>query len=243
MTVTREFLSNFTKIKRTPMLLLHLLTPIVITALFLLYYGSAGYRIIPDVRSFFLLLQIGCPIFASMAVSIFIHLDRNINGLQNALGLVESRKCVYLGKLFFLLFLSAVNVILYEVCFYIGVNWFLNSSIIHFDFYLAVFCIFLFCSLFLYLLHMAAAFRFGSSVSVLLGVSGTILAGIFENPMGDKIWTAIPWEWGVRFLKECMNVSGIPVFFEVVLPIIITLAILVLTTLWFDRWEGKVTQE
>ena len=138
---------------------------------------------------------------------------------------------------------SAVNVILYEVCFYIGVNWFLNSSIIHFDFYLAVFCIFLFCNLFLYLLHMAVAFRFGSSVSVLLGVSGTILAGIFENPMGDKIWTAIPWEWGVRFLKECMNVSGIPVFFEVVLPIIITLAILVLTTLWFDRWEGKVTQE
>ena len=90
---------------------------------------------------------------------------------------------------------------------------------------------------------MTAAFRFGSSVSVVLGVNGTSLAGIFENPMGDKIWTAIPWEWGVRFLKECMNVSGIPVFFEVVLPIIITLAVLVLTTLWFDRWEGKVTQE
>ena len=243
MTVTREFLSNFTKIKRTPMLLLHLLTPIVITALFLLYYGSAGYRIIPDVRSFFLLLQIGCPIFASMAVSIFIHLDRNINGLQNALGLVESRKCVYLGKLFFLLFLSAVNVILYEVCFYIGVNWFLNSSIIHFDFYLAVFCIFLFCNLFLYLLHMAAAFRFGSSVSVLLGVSGTILAGIFENPMGDKIWTAIPWEWGVRFFKRMYECIRHTRFFRGGFAYHYNFSGLVLTTLWFDRWEGKVTQE
>lgn len=124
MTIIREFLSNFTKIKRTPIILLHLLLPIVITALFLVYYAYAGYHIIPDVRLFFVILQICYPIFVSIVVPIFIHLDRNINNIQNALGLVESRRSVYLGKLFFLLFLSAISMIIYGLCFYIGVDFF-----------------------------------------------------------------------------------------------------------------------
>lgn len=104
MTIIREFLSNFTKIRRTPVVLLHLLLPVVVTTLFLVYYASAGYHIISDARLFFVVLQICYPIFVSIAAPILINLDRNINGIQNALGLVKSRRSVYLGKLFFLLF-------------------------------------------------------------------------------------------------------------------------------------------
>ena len=241
--IIREFISNFTKIKRTPFIFLHLSLPIVITTLFLVYYAIAGYRIIPDVRSYFILLQIGYPIFLSIAVPVFIHLDKNINGVQNSLGLVESRSSVYLGKLFFLLFFSAISMILYEVCFYIGVNMFMDISITSFSTYAAIFCIFLFNSLFIYLLHIPAAFRFGSSISVLLGISGTILAGLFENPIGDKIWAVIPWEWGVRLLKNYFCFSNTPVFPGIIAMAIMTLTILVLSILWFNRWEGKVLQE
>jgi ABC-2 type transport system permease protein len=243
MTIMREFLSNFTKIKRTPIILLHLLPPIVVTILFLVYYASGGYHIIPDVRLFFVILQICYPIFVSIVVPILINLDKNINGIQNALGLVESRRNVYLGKLIFLLFLSSISMILYEVCFYAGVNFFLDISIANFDLYIAIFCIFLFSNLFLYFLHVPIAFRFGSSISVLSGISGTILAGYFENAIGDKIWPIIPWECGVRFLKNYFDFSRETIPSGIISLSIISLIVLVLSLLWFSRWEGKVIQE
>jgi lantibiotic protection ABC transporter MutG family permease subunit len=175
MTIIREFFSNFTKIKRTPIILLHLLPPIVITTLFLVYYATGGYHTISDLRLFFIILQICYPIFVSIVVPILINLDRNINNLQNALGLVESRKSVYLGKLLFLLFLSAMSMIICELCFFVGVNLFLNIRIMHLSSYLAIFYIFLISNLFLYFLHVPIAFKFGSSISVLSGIFGTIL--------------------------------------------------------------------
>lgn len=243
MTIIREFLSNFTKIKRTPIVLLHLLLPVVLTTLFFVYCDFAGYRIISDVRWFFILLQIGYPIFVSIVVPVFVHLDRNINEIQNALGLVASRKGVYLGKLFFLLFFSAMSMVLYELCFYIGTNLFLGISITQLGFYFSIFYICLFSSLFLYLFHIWIAFRFGSSISVLIGIAGTIFAGYFENAIGDKIWIVIPWEWGIRFLKSYFGLSGTPICYGIVFFVVMNSIVLILSILWFSRWEGKVTQE
>ena len=240
MTIIREFFSNFTKIKRTPIFLLHLLPPIVVTTLFLVYYATGGYHLIADVRLFFVILQICYPIFVSIVVPIFINLDRNN---KNALGLVASRSSVYLGKLLFLLFLFTINMILYELCFYVGVNFFLTIDTAPVGSYFFLFQLFLLSNLFLYLLHIPIAFRFGSSISVLLGISGTILAGYFENAIGDKIWPIIPWEWGVRFLENYFVVSSTPVFPGIIALIMMTSMVLILSLLWFSRWEGNVIQE
>lgn len=243
MTMIREFLANFTKIKRTHLLLLHILPPIVITTLFFIYYASAGYRIIPDVRWFFILLQMIYPLFVSIVVPILIQLDRRINHRHNALGLVESRSGVYLGKLGFLLFLGALGMILYELCFYVGVRFVLGFDLMPIGSYLVLFMLMFFSNGFVYLLHIPIAFRFGASLSVLLGISGTIFAGFFENAIGDVIWPFIPWEWGVRFMKHYFSFSH-----ELVVPGIVSLIIgaslvLAVSLRWFGRWEGKVIQE
>lgn len=243
MTILREFSSNFIKLKRTPLLLLHLLTPIVITFLFLYYYTIAGYRIINDVRVFFIILQMCYPIFIGISVSAFTQLERNIKGIQNTLGLVESRISMYLGKLLFMLFLSAINFILYEISFYIGVNLFFGSNVFSFNLYIGIFLILLLSNLFIYLLHLSVAFRFGSTVSVLLGIAGTILAGYFQTAIGDKIWPIIPWEFGIRFLENYFNFSNSPIISGIISMIILTSIILILSILWFNRWEGKITQE
>lgn len=108
---------------------------------------------------------------------------------------------------------------------------------------LVIFGVFLFSNLFLYLLHILIAFRFGSSLSVLTGISGTILAGYFENAIGDKIWPFIPWEWGVRFLENYFNFSNVPVFPGIIALMIMTSFILIVSLLWFSHWEGNVIQE
>ncbi|WP_195421324.1 lantibiotic immunity ABC transporter MutG family permease subunit [Faecalicatena contorta] len=243
MMIIREFLSNFIKIRRTPVLLLHTVLPVVVTALFLAYYAFAGYHIIPDERLFFVILQICYPIFVSIAVPMLIQLDKNVKGIQNALGLVESRRSVFLGKLFFLLFLSAISMILYELCFFVGANCFMESRRTHFNSYLVIFFVFLISNLFLYILHILLAFRFGSSISVQAGICGTISAGFFENAIGDKIWPFIPWEWGVRFLENYFDFSSVPVFPGIISLLLMSPAVLVLSILWFCRWEGKVLQE
>jgi lantibiotic transport system permease protein len=243
MTITRAFLSNFTKIKRTPIWLLHLLLPVVAATLYLLYYASAGYHIISDVRLFFVLVQMCYPIFVGIVVPIFINLDRNINNIQNALGIVPSRSSMYLGKLGFLLFLAAINIIMFELCFYVGANWFLGLSLTNFGEYFVIFCICLCSSLFLIFLHVPIAFKFGPSISVLAGIFGTIFAGYFENAIGNQIWPFIPWEWGVRFLENYFGYSKSTVFPGILSLIIVTSMVLVLSMLWFRRWEGKVTHE
>lgn len=243
MTIVREFVSNFTKIKRTPIVLLNILTPIVITASYFAYYVSGGYHIISDVRIFFIFLQICYPIYVSIVVPILIGLDRNISSIQNTLGLVESRISVFFGKVIFLIFLSAINIILFELCFYIGVNLIPGISIPHQSSYFIIFLIFVSGNLFIYILHVPVAFKFGSSISVLLGISGTILAGYFENAIGDKIWPLIPWEWNVRFLKSYFESSSEQIFTGIISLIIITSIALVLSLLWINKWEGKVIQE
>lgn len=243
MIILREFSSNFIKLKRTSLLLLHLLTPIVITFLFLYYYTISGYHIITDVRVFFIILQMCYPIFIGISVSAFTQLERNINAIQNTLGLVESRISIYLGKLLFMLFLSAINLILYELCFYIGTNLFLDMNIFSLNLYVDIFLIFLLSNLFIYSLHLSIAFRFGSTVSVLLGIAGTILAGYFQTDIGDKIWPIIPWECGIRFLENYLNFSNSPIIFGIASMIILTSIILILSILWFNRWEGKIIQE
>lgn len=243
MTILREFSSNFIKLKRTPLILLHLLTPIVITFLFLYYYTSAGYRIINDVRVFFIILQICYPIFIGISVSAFTQLEINIKGIQNTLGLVESRISIYLGKLLFMIFLSAINFIIYEICFYIGVNLFLGRNVFSLNSYIGIFLIFIVSNLVIYSLHLSVAFRFGSTVTVLLGISGTILAGYFQTDIGDKIWPIIPWECGIRFLENYFNFSDSPIIYGIISMIILTCIIIVLSILWFNRWEGKITQE
>lgn len=79
------------------------------------------------------------PCFAGITVPVLINLDRNISNIQNSLGLTETRKGVYLGKLFFLMFLSALSMILYELCFYMGVRFFLGISIMDYASYLVIF--------------------------------------------------------------------------------------------------------
>jgi ABC-2 type transport system permease protein len=243
MTLVREFLANFTKIKRTGLFILHILPPVVGATLFFLYYAYAGYRIIPDVRWFFILLQIVYPLFVSIVVPIFVQLDRRINHRHNALGLVESRSGVYLGKLCFLLFLAAFGMMVYELCFAVAAHWVLGFDPMPVGSYFVLFFVLFVSNAFVYLLHMPIAFRFGSSLSVLLGISGTIFAGFFENAIGDAIWPFIPWEWGVRFMKHYFGFSHEVVFPGMVSLIIGAALALAVSLRWFSRWEGKVIQE
>lgn len=239
MTIIKGCFSDFIKIRRTMLLPLYVLFPAIVSVLFLVYYGRAGYRTIQDARLFFLLLQICYPVFVGIAVPILTNLDTGIHGIQNVLGLAASRKSIYLGKLVFLLFLSAIDMVLYEVCFYVGIQWLLGAFAADFKFYITVFYISMISRLFIYVFHLYIAFRYGSCISVLAGIFGTILAGLLENPIGDRIWEAIPWEWGIRLLKTYFGLLHDSVLGGVVVLSLLTAIVLSLSILWFDRWEGK----
>lgn len=249
MLMAREFFSDFMKSKRTPMVPLHVCLPLAVSLLFWSYYTLAGWRIIPDPRWFFVLLEISWPAFAGIAVPIFLQPEQRNGREQKLLGLAESRIGTYLGKLCFLLFFSAVSMIIYVGCFLVwawiypkqGIGY--EGSAMDVSFCLKILGICLSHSLFFYVLHLPVTLRFGSGVSVLLGMGGTILAGLLENPICDKIWIFLPWEWGVRFFKSYFGFSREPVFLGSIVMIMITLAVLSLSLYWFAKWEGKTVQE
>lgn len=243
MTAVREFCSDFIKIKRTAFLLLHLLLPGTASALFLLYYGAAGYGIIPDSRWLFLLLELAWPLFAGLSTAVLIRLEQDAGGVESSLGLTKSRVGVYLGKWGFLLFFSAVSLFVCFVCYLAGA-WILPEKIgVGGGSLPGAFAICLSYSLFLGGLHMWAAMRFGTGISVLLGMAGTILAGIYENPVGDQIWPLVPWAWGIRLLKHHFGFSHSSGRMGIASLAAGTLALLGLSLLWFSRWEGRNSGE
>lgn len=242
MTAAREFLSDFIKLRRTPVLWLYLLPPLAAAPLFLAYYAHGGCRLIPDARAFFLLLCICLPAFSGIAVPAALSPDLGDGKTAKLLGFPGSRAGIYLGKLYFLLFLSAAAVVLYIVCFSAAAGYFAGAKVQRLP-HAEVFCILLCQNLFLCLLHLPVTLRFGASVSVLTGFSGTIVAGLFENPIGDGVWMLLPWEWGVRLLKSCLGYSDAPALSGILLIILIMLSALALSLLWFCRWEGRAPQE
>ncbi|WP_343213135.1 lantibiotic immunity ABC transporter MutG family permease subunit [Fusibacter paucivorans] len=237
------FVADFIKMKRTPVAWLQLLVPVVLTALYFIYYSFAGYHIIQNVWLFFVIIQIGYPIGASILVPILIGLERRMPNVQNALGVVPSRHSVYFGKLCFLLCLSAASILVFEMGFYIGVNHFLGLHDTKIQPYLIVFVIMMISNIFLYSCLMTIAFRFGTSIVMILGIAGTVLAGYFETPIGNHLWQFMPWEWGVRLLENYFEISVTPVLPGIIVMIVMTFAMLAFSIYWFSRWEGRVADE
>lgn len=96
MTIIREFLSNFTKVKRTPIILLHLLSPIVINniifSLLRLLRISIQFH---DVRRFSLYYKYVTNFHLSVVVPILIHLDQEYKRYSKCAGFSRVSKKAY----------------------------------------------------------------------------------------------------------------------------------------------------
>lgn len=99
----------------------------------------------------------------------------------------------------------------------------------------------------LYLISIPVGFSLGKSVSMGIGIVGSLLSALLVTGLGDFIWKFLPWGWGVRFMDYCVLRyvnegqfhSNLPEFqLGFILMLFFTVVLFIISLVWFQRWEG-----
>lgn len=109
----------------------------------------------------------------------------------------------------------------------------------------------------LYMVHGFLFLRLGKTISIFVGICGTLIGFVFLTGLGDRIWKYIPYSMGIRgtnllilLSTESMEnfVQRKPLYLEDIsgLDVNCTIEIIivaVLLMLWFCHWEGRKVYE
>lgn len=239
--------SDFYKIKRTPILWLHIAAPLIGVFAFLGYYSiTAGSHSLGRINAFLEALCIVFPILIGLLCGMTAAQEEQAGGCQVMLAGTRSRTAAYLSKLLLLLILSAFSVALAVGVFAAGYHAAAAQLYLH-----AAFAIWG-GTVFLYVLHMFVSFRFGRGASIGLGIFGALISTLMLTGLGDKIWHWIPWAWSVRVCNDMIfalqtpsaaSLAAADIRYGISVCTAATILSVAASLLWFRRWDGSRSNE
>ncbi|WP_223552776.1 lantibiotic immunity ABC transporter MutG family permease subunit [Lysinibacillus sphaericus] len=238
------------KTKRTPFLLTHLIVPIIISGLFLAYYSYSPWNFAWKISGYFQALSCGFPIIIGLVCAMAAEQEANAGHFQGMLTATKIKIVAYLSKLILLLLFSFGAILLSFGIFSIGFIELLHEDTFGYQFYFIAGCILFVSFAFLYILHLFVSLHFGKGASIGLGIVGSLIVALLLTGLGDGIWSFIPYGWGGHFIslwemKESgLDLSTVEIGLQegIIASICGTLFALVLSCLWFWKWEGRKTE-
>ncbi|HBG4837488.1 lantibiotic immunity ABC transporter MutG family permease subunit [Blautia producta] len=233
------------KSKHSPILLIHLVFPLIGALVFAGYFHISGWKPEENVSAFLQTVAILFPFLIGIVVGLVIQLENQAGHFQQMLG--DLHRCtIYISKIAYLLLLAAMSSIL---CF--GIFYALYP-VMPLDIYIKAFGYLLLSVFPIYLLSLLLGLMFGKSVTMGLGIVGSLIAALMLTGLGDNVWQFIPWAWGVRFMDYCIvkyTNPNILVYISssfkmgVILIMSFTIVLAVFSLLWFNYWEGTNENE
>lgn len=238
----RNIKADFIKLKRTSIIYIHILIPIIGAPLFLLYYSVSSWGTDTKLAAYYQTMAIIFPLLIGIITGIIAEQEEQAGGFQNMFIIFKRKATSYCSKLLVLLLLSIFSII---IAIFTFASVFKNYTL---EFYTRLGVALFLGNIFLYILHLFISFRFGKGASIGLGIAGVLIAALMETGLGDGIWHITPWAWGIRFcdflmLIELNQLSLYDIFLIIrkgILILIISIFIgLALSIFWFNRWEGR----
>lgn len=240
-----SLMSELIKLRRQPMLLVHLFTPLAVIGIFLAYYAYVPFSSFSKVEGYFQVIALAFPTMIGIVCTIAAEQEAAAGQYQQLLT-QPSRLTPLASKLILLLLLGFCSTLLATLGFGAGFLYMLNQSPYSLGFYMKAACIIFGSCIFLYALHFFISLRFGKGASIVLGILESLTASLLLTGLGDYNWIYIPCAWGARMITIWIQYeasSGIPAALllrpGVLYCIVGTAAIMVLLGSWFRRWEGK----
>lgn len=247
------------KIKRTPLMWVHVIVPVIGSGLFLSYYSFSRWDEMTKVSGFLQAVAVALPFMIAVVTSLCAELEKSAGDYKVLLGGSDPKLLSMLAETLVLLFLGLLSV-LWTTCSF-GAGFRLMGSGYYSEYFYVIAGVILWLSsLTTYGIHMFVSFRFSQNISVGLGAAESLIAALFLTGLGDGVWPMAPCAWGGRFISWWQYVES-PEYIlsryqghiqealrrEYVLPcvmaIIITVVCLIGLMLWFNRWEGKSSEE
>lgn len=241
--------SDFLKIKRSPILWVHIFVPLAGIILFLFpcflkpkYAASIGGDMLGAIAVAF-------PTLIGLVCSMTAEQESGAGNFQELLT-KSSRLIPFFSMTFMLLLLGLLASLLALYGVDGGLAAFFHTTQFGPDFYLLGALLIFGSNLFIYMFHIFLSFRFNGSVSIGVGITESMLSCLLVTGLGDGIWIFIPCAWGARFTDMFIHKSfgeritaASQLNAGVTLCCIETALIFVFSIIWFLRWEGKKTEE
>ena len=235
--------SDFYKFKHTSMIWIHLFIPLVIAALFSVYYCVSPWKADAKMSGYFEAIGIGFPIIIGLVCGKAAEQESEAGCFQNIMCLIKSRAVVYASKLIVMLLLSV-----FAVTIATGVFW-AGFRAAPFSVYMKAGALLFTGSVFIYILHLFISVKFGRGASIGLGIFESLISALAITGLGDGVWYYIPCTWSARlcdnliygwfYHAETAGHIEICTCFKVLIPSVIVA--FALSLLWFRRFEGRKT--
>lgn len=243
----RTMRSEWIKLRRQPVLLLHLVLPLAAIGIFLGYFACTPYAQAAKVVSYFQALAAAFPTFIGIVCSMSVDQEAAAGHFQHLLT-QPSRVMPLAGKLAGLLVPGFASTMLAAAGFGAGFIFLLREPVLDLGFYFQSGFMLFGCCLFLYALHVFVSLRFGKVASIGLGIAESLTGALLLTGLGDGIWGYFPCAWASRMvtlwahgnLTEAM-VPDPHLATAILCCAVGTAAILILLGCWFRRWEGKTS--
>ncbi len=184
--------ADILKMKGTPIILAHILIPIITSGMFLLYDSFSAWNDTTKIIAFYQAVGAGFPVLIGIFTASVAAQEKNAGGFQNLLSLPH-KITAFLSKVFLLLLFSLFSVLLTAVLFGFSFCGISGRGSISIGLCVTVALIMWCSSIPLYLWQLILAFQFGEGVSVCAGIPYTCLKLVFgEAGAHEELKAVIP---------------------------------------------------
>lgn len=242
--------SDFEKIKKQSISILHITLPILAVIVFTVYYSYTHWTPASKAGGFLEMAALLLPALIGVVSAMAVDQESSAGSFQHML--TSNIKIIpFLSKLIVTLLLGLGAILILTCGFSTTFKYILHQNPFGFSYYLyAAFILFL-SSIFIYVLHFVISFKFGGSASIGLGIFETLLAALFNTGLGDGKWEFVPCTWGMRFImnlnrfmvKSSSFSRGISeLYLGILFCTLGTIVITILACSWFLNWEGRKSE-
>lgn len=242
----RCFRAEFIKHRRSAVYYIHIILPVLCAVVFAGYYRVSGWDISTKISAYLEVLAASIPFITGIITGQALDIEHYAGGYQLLLGTIPSRNASFLGKLFFLL-----------SCFFAAVALALGLfaalyPVAPLVLYGKALALLLLTAIPLYVLHLFIGMKFGKGATLGLGIAGSLLAALMRTGLGDGIWKAVPWAWGIRAMDVAVLSWYDPQLYLLahgafVIGMVVcacsSVCLLAACLLWFRRWDGGKSTE
>lgn len=232
--------TDFAKMKDTSIVIAHIVIPVIISVLFLLYYSFSSWGVNTKIEAFYQAVGIGFPALIGIFTASIMEQEQNAGQFQNMLTLPQKR-IVFMSKLSVLLLLSLFAVIFTAVIFGIGCYRILGIDAVSIQNHLMTAFIMWCSSIPLYIWQMILAFKFGKGVSVGAGIVSGLIDALLLTTLGNYAWKYIVFSWTGRIPYTYLRIiSGTPeAGNELRSAIVIYSVFTIISMLYYLQWATK----
>lgn len=239
--------ADFLKMKGTPVILAHILIPLLTSGLFLSYYSFSAWNDTTKIIAFYQAVGAGFPVLIGIFTASVVKQEQNAGGFQNLLTLPQ-KMTAFLSKVLLLLLFSMLSILLTAAVFGFGF-YRISGSTINIGTCITAALIMWCSSIPLYLWQMILAFQFGEGVSVCAGIVSSLVSALMLTGLGKFIWKFTVISWTARIPYTCLKLvfgeAGAYDELKAVLPLyaIFTAISMLYYLLWASYFEGNKLSE